>query len=643
MKFKKWTWTLGTTYWMLLIRKTNTLFDLLSKLVLFILIIILFVPFSPKMPAPGLDPSWALGLNQAIAQCLAFGKEIIFTLGPYASIYTKTYHPATSLMMMAGCLYLAVLYWLSLIHLMKKARWYWILIYCIVLFGMLYSRDSLFFSYPLLLGIISFRMVSLKSQHDLNEPSLGFTFMLFTPLGLLPLVKGSMLILCVSIILLCCIFFLINKKKKLAVICLAATTVSIILFWLLAGQSIIDLPHYLISSLTIAAGFTEAMSSDGNQNEIIVYVIASASVFLVICWQKDTPLGAKIFLLAVFFMFLFVSFKTGFTRHYGHAFIPGTSILFAALFLPFLFNSVITYLLICVSLSSWYYINSHYTHISLPYNVVSSYQSAWHGFRSRIEDPYWLEKSFDFTMNFLGMQAAFPLLQGTTDIYSYEQTYLIASRNRWSPRPIFQSYSVFTSELAERNKEHLQGKNSPDNIIFRIEPIDKRVPSLEDGASWPLLLANYEPIERNQYFLVLQKMKKAHQITQTQLKSERHTLGDLVNVANKQGFLFIEVELKPTLLGTLTTIFFKPSPLKITFNLNNGMTKQYRFVASMAQSSFLISPLIENTAEFSLLYNSENDLNEKRVTSFVITANQEKNWHWHDHYVVKLKQINIEQ
>nr|WP_241480456.1 hypothetical protein [Legionella norrlandica] len=52
------------------------------KFVLLIVVIAVFVPFSPKMPAPGLDASWAVGLNQAIAQGLAFGKDILFTLGP---------------------------------------------------------------------------------------------------------------------------------------------------------------------------------------------------------------------------------------------------------------------------------------------------------------------------------------------------------------------------------------------------------------------------------------------------------------------------------------------------------------------------------------------------------------------------------
>lgn len=116
------------------------------------------------MPAPGIDPSWALGLNQAVAQGFAFGKDIIFTLGPYSSIYTKSYHPATDHLMIMGSLYLAFTYWFYLIFLVKSSRWFGVLIYCLPFLGMIYARDSLFFSYPLLAGLISFKIISLKEE-----------------------------------------------------------------------------------------------------------------------------------------------------------------------------------------------------------------------------------------------------------------------------------------------------------------------------------------------------------------------------------------------------------------------------------------------------------------------------------------------
>ena len=53
------------------------------------------VPFAPLMPGQSLDDSWVYGINQAVAQGLAIGRDIVFTVGPYASIYTGGYHPGT--------------------------------------------------------------------------------------------------------------------------------------------------------------------------------------------------------------------------------------------------------------------------------------------------------------------------------------------------------------------------------------------------------------------------------------------------------------------------------------------------------------------------------------------------------------------
>lgn len=105
-------------------------------------------------------------------------------------------------------------------------------------------------------------------------------------------------------------------------------------------------------------------------------------------------------------------------------------------------------------------------------------------------------------MNYLKARDDFPRLPGTTDIYSYNQTSLIASEMTWSPRPIFQSYSVFTAKMAEINSNYLLSENKPDNILFKIEPIDNRIPSMEDGMSWPILINHYQPVrlENDFYF-----------------------------------------------------------------------------------------------------------------------------------------------
>src|SRR3979490_2751051 len=87
---------------------SQTIGQLLFSVLLLITTICVFVPFSPSMPGEGLDPSWAFGMNQAVAQGLAFGRDIIFTFGPYASIYTTNFHPATDGLMVWSSLYLGL-------------------------------------------------------------------------------------------------------------------------------------------------------------------------------------------------------------------------------------------------------------------------------------------------------------------------------------------------------------------------------------------------------------------------------------------------------------------------------------------------------------------------------------------------------
>src|SRR6516164_5896795 len=63
---------------------------------------LLLMPFAPGMPTAGLDGSWPYALNEAIARGYVFGRDVIFTFGPLASVYSRLYSPATDTMMLVG-------------------------------------------------------------------------------------------------------------------------------------------------------------------------------------------------------------------------------------------------------------------------------------------------------------------------------------------------------------------------------------------------------------------------------------------------------------------------------------------------------------------------------------------------------------
>lgn len=608
-------------------------------LVLLITLIAIFVPFLPRMPRDGIDASWQYGINQAAAQGLSFGNEILLTFGPYGCIYTRLYHPSTDWMMLAGSLCLALTYWVCLFLLMKGVHWIWILAFCFTLTCFRYSADTLLFSLPLVVGLVSFKnLFPGEGRMANNKLAPYYLALLFSPLGLLPLIKGSMLILCMAVNVLCLVYFIIKRQGIYAILCVVSPMLSMLFFWIISGQSAMTLPEYFIGMAPIISGYTESMATNGNTSEIVLFLTAAAFLLLAILIQTKTSGIEKSFLFLTWFVFLFLSFKAGFVRHDAHAIVSGTSILIAALLLPFIFKSRMIYPAILFAIIAWYQIDHHYINSSITRigkNFITTYSKAWYGMIKRMENRNWPGKEFDAAVSSIRLKAYFPMMQGTSDIYSFNQSRLIASGNTWSPRPVFQSYAVFSPELAEVNRKHLLGNKAPENIIFRVEPIDGRIPSIEDGASWPVLLANYQPVRMTNNFLFLQKKQSISFIEDhRKLKNEKHRFGEHVLLPNTHQPVMAHIGIKQTFLGSILSFFFKPDQLQIIVEKHNGMKKQYRMIAGMAKSGFLISPLIDNTTEFAMLYGQPGYLEWKQVKSIVIAPRDGKSWLWNNEYDV---------
>ena len=135
----------------------------------------------------------------------------------------------------------------------------------------MYVRDPLYFSYPLMLALVIYR-ITLPSDSEfsikLTKKTEALFAILFIPLGLLSLVKGSYLILSMAISGLSFIIFWHTERKSLAYYSLAVPFASAIFFWLISGQSLFDIPHYLFNLKEIISGYTEAMATTGTMESV---------------------------------------------------------------------------------------------------------------------------------------------------------------------------------------------------------------------------------------------------------------------------------------------------------------------------------------------------------------------------------------
>ena len=625
------------------LRVAHRIFNYAIQLAFLITLICKIVPLFPRMPGTGLDASWAYALNKAVAQGLAFGRDIIFTFGPYSSVYTKEYNPATVHLMFLGASVLCAAYYLAVLTIIRRSKWYLKLAMWLVVAAFLLSRDALLFSYPLLVGLIICAGLEGRDKKGRNSAlAYGAEVLLFIPLGLLPLVKGTALILCLAVLALVIVFLATARQWRLVAIAALVPVCAATVFWVIAGQPLAALPSYLGSMVSITRGYSTAMGIEGKTVEIVVYIAAACGVLAAIWRGNRASRQGTVFLFTLYAVCLFLAFKAGFVRQdISHVHMASESLLFGSVALAVVINTRWAIMAVMLALATNLFIYGKHEHISAVYfahKSFASHHSALQGLKHQFVDRNWLGNRFEGAVEQIRKAASIPDLKGSTDIYSFNQSQLIASGNHWDPRPVFQSYSAYTPALEAANRRHLTGDRPPDNILFRIEPIDHRLPSLEDGSSWPIILTDYRPVSTIGSFLYLRKAVSHKIATQRVLSRGMYSLGEAVKVNDRASVVFARILIEPSLAGRMVALVYKPSQLRITLTLKDGTTRAYRFIAGMGRSEFLISPLVEDTADFGQLFNARNSGN-KRVVSFTITAKRGDAWEWGAPFAVTLKTI----
>jgi hypothetical protein len=594
--------------------KKYRFFSLIELLLLAIIIITIFVPINPGMPIAGLDPSWVYGLNQAISQDLSMGRDLIFTYGPYGYLYTKQYQPGLYPLMICSSLYFTFCFFIAL---KNYADRFGLIIFLIILIGLNIgiSKDALFIIYPLLAAISLYKTINAKHSEI-------FLFIIFSALGLLPLIKGTMGISSFVCIIFSVFYALNRKNSKLGILLFLIPIASMMFLWVISGQKFLDIGPYFYSTLQIISGYSEAMSSNGKISEIILFLlITSAQTFFIYRYLPEKRY-AKIYVTLSFALFLFVSFKGGFVRHDGHAMLAANSVLFASLLIKEVINKKTTTFIVFIAIFYYLFVDSHYYKTSTDKfidNIQLHFRENWYGLKNQLNNPIWLANRFTEANSKIRSEHPIPRLNGKVDIYSYDQSALLASENSWAPRPVFQSYSAYTPYLLKTNAEHLLGENAPDSIVFKIQPIDGRLPSMEDGASWPILISKYSLDSFKEGLILLKKSTKLNNSDVPQLTYETQLLGEEI-FFGRPGINFAKIEIRKTLVGKIFNTLFKLPELTIEFNLKNGSRVHYRVVSGMLNGGFVLSPLVENTSQFAFLYGPQSLMSNQEVTSFRINT-----------------------
>jgi len=278
-----------------------------------VLTVLMLTPFNPVMPIAGVDGSWTYAMNVATAEHLRFGKDIVFTFGPWASVYTRAYYPATDGLMMGGSLLIAIAFFMGLLALVAPRRRPLLLLAPLVL-ALVWSpwwngwRDAVLLLVPLLLPFVVMR------GGQRGRPFVATVCIVAAASAILPLVKGNISLM-VAVATAIALVLSWRSSPRIAVMIVVVQLLTLVAAWWIAGQRLVDLPGYFLAQAPIISGYTDAMSVGGRWFGLVVFTVLGAVLLGIaaLCGRRQ-----HWYIPVLVAVYLFITFKSGFVRQDEH-------------------------------------------------------------------------------------------------------------------------------------------------------------------------------------------------------------------------------------------------------------------------------------------------------------------------------------
>ena len=579
-----------------------------------------FSLFLPGLSGPPLliDDSWQLALHAAFVHQMQFGRDVIFTFGPWGFLYGGFYPPTFPV---------AILVWTVLAFVFWWAGWR---VAC-------HCAANKFFAWIWFVGFAG--IAGIPGNQDVDVRMAGWTVLLWLLHffvedralsvrqallvvfgGLLALVKVTGLIGMTAVVLVIAADNVFRRRQFPWIMFLFAG--SILLFWMVAGQGLSRLWPFLHYSWLLAGGYPEALmrTAGGEVENLAGLLLAIVTLIMAtgyVAWARRRRLA--FFPVAGLGAILFLLFKHVCVRYDPLHEVTGVlELLLVALACwaatwrswrqsRWWVWSAGVLALAGLFLFCAFTFDRCCREAGLPDVRLGGLFVSTLNVKANLApvallcDPARVRKIHE--QNLAEVQARYPLprLQGGTDVYPWNQAALFANGLQYDPRPVFHSYSVYAPMLAELNAAHLRGADAPDNILFDLDPINEHFPSMEDGLSWLELLTRYDVQAVTGQFIILKHVARPRTCHLTPLADIPVRFGEPVTVAANPGLVWAEWDIDRTLWGSIVTILYKPPALQLSVSLQDGRQLSFQLVPGMARSGFLLSPLIRDKSAYRLL------------------------------------------
>lgn len=591
-----------------------------ERTVLFLLVATCIFTF-PNKPSFDLDASWRMALGRFFLDGLQFGRDVVFTYGPLGFLMGKTYSGLMFWGLLAwqvvatGVFATLILYWGE-----RLAGWPRLGYFAFfVLFGVTYE-DAL---HMLMIALAGFELL-----RRVDRPWHWSSGLLLLMLATQSVAKFTNLMLAALAVLTIAGLALWQNQRGTAVRVLAWFGGSFLLGWVLCGQNPLNLPAYFVNSWYVSQGYQEVMGiatpAAPLWKALLILAVLAGCTVLNLFTQKNRPhsVAAAVFLGA----FIHLNWKHGFVRADGHmvgffycALLPITAF-------PVLLDDAAPFgrlkrwalagagVLCVLGIRDTIPALVDSAHHILRNRIVSNFQRATHLAATRAD----YDQALQHELALYDLPHSRHVVGNRTlDVFGFDQAIAIYNKFNYRPRPVFQSYSAYTPELAKLNSDYYLSDRAPEFVLLKINSIDGRLPAMDDSAVLYHLTQRYTFVLNEKFFQLWQKSPApVDPAAQPQLLQRRELAAGepwSFEAYNTQP-LWVKIDLRPSLLGRLRTFFYKPPMLQLAIEDTKGLVRTYRLPTPIGRAGFIINPIIEDLTAFTYYAINKPERTTRRIS-----------------------------
>jgi hypothetical protein len=189
------------------------------------------------------------------------------------------------------------------------------------------------------------------------------------------------------------------------------------------------------------------------------------------------------------------------------------------------------------------------------------------------------------------------------DFFGYEPGWLLLNELHYVPRPMPITFAAANALVLRRNEAFYRDpRRAPPFVLARLGTIDGRLVPQDDALALGALLDNYHPVLSTGELVLLERNPPSAFRTagRRRLLAEKALgYGEPLSLHGlDERWLWLEAEIRPTLLGSLRGFALRPPFVRIALEVEGReLPEVRRYVASMGKTGFLISPLLERSAD----------------------------------------------